>query len=166
MRVNHVSQLRDGGVKVKGVVVDGGHQQVVGRRKCGASHLLLAGAKGHFVDPAHRGLAGLAKATLHAGQVLQLDNDVFQNVRRPGAIAQALQKTAGLADAAAVGLQAWQQGGQAFVQAGNGVGGLVFQCADVDPSLNDRAIGPDIGATQIGNAQKLNGVCRHESQQV
>jgi hypothetical protein len=61
-----------------------------------ARHFLVPGADDDLVDAADRGLAGLAEAAGHAGQVLQLERDVFQDVARPGAFLQAHQEAAAL----------------------------------------------------------------------
>ncbi len=52
----------------------------------------------------------LPKPTGNAGQVLQFEGDVLEDVTRPGAVMQALHEAAPLADAAAVLDQRGQQG--------------------------------------------------------
>jgi hypothetical protein len=74
---------------------------------------------------------------------------VFEDVAGPGAVAQALQEAAAFADAAAVFDQARQPGGQAFVKAGQFVRRTFFEFADVEPGFDDRAVGPDVRATQV-----------------
>ena len=108
--------------------------------------------------PRSRRSARLAEAGLHAGQVLQLEHHVFQDVAGPGAFAQALQEAAALADAAAVLDQAGQQRGQALVKPGISVRRGIFERADIEPGFDHRAIGPDIGAAQVVDAQQLD-VC-------
>jgi hypothetical protein len=103
----------------------------------GAADDLVARAEGHFIDAVVAGGAGLAEAGLHAGQVLQFEDDVLEDVAGPGAVAQALQEAAALADAAAVLDQAGQPGGQAFIEAGEGIRGEFFEFADVEPGLDD-----------------------------
>ena len=75
---------------------------------------------------------------------------------RPRAFAQALEKAAPFAHAAAVLDHAGQPRYQALVQAGQGIGWIIFQFADVDPSFNHRAIRPDVGAAQVGDAGKFD----------
>jgi hypothetical protein len=70
---------------------------------------------------------------------------VFEDVAGPGAVAQALQETAALADATAVLDQSRQPGGQAFIQAGEGVRGIFFEFANVEPGFDDGAVRPDMG---------------------
>ena len=139
-----------------GRVVDGGHQQRVAGLQRGAADALVARAEGHLVDAAVGGGAGLAEAGLHAGQVLQFEHDVFEDVAGPGAVAQALEEAAALADAAAVFDQARQPGGQAFVQAGEGVRRTVFELADVEPGFDDGAVGPDVRSAQVGYTKNCN----------
>ena len=102
-----------------GGVVDGGHQQLAAGSQRGAPDMLFAGAERHLVDADVAGRTGLAEAGAHAGQVLQFEHHVFEDVAGPGAVAQALEEAAVLADAAAVHDQAGQPLDQPFVQAGN-----------------------------------------------
>jgi len=52
--------------------------------------------------------------------------------------------------------QAGQPSGQAFVKAGQGVGGVVFQLANVNPGLDDRAVGPDVGPAEVGHPKNFD----------
>jgi hypothetical protein len=101
------------------------------------------------------GRAGLAEAGLHAGHVLQFEHDVLEDVAGPGAVAQALEEAAALADAAAVLDQAGQPGGQAFVETGQFVRREFFELADVEPGLDDGTVGPDVRAAQVGYTENL-----------
>jgi len=49
----------------------------------GMGDVFLPGADDHLVDAAAVGLAGLAEAAGEAGQVLQFEGDVFQDVTGP-----------------------------------------------------------------------------------
>jgi len=42
------------------------------------------------------------------------------------------------------------------VEAGDGVGGVAFEFTDIDPSLEDGALSPDIGATQVCYPKNFN----------
>ena len=102
----------------------------------------------HPVDALFGSLAGLAEADVDAGQRLQFQRDVFEDVGRVGALAQPLEEAAALADAAAVLDHRRQPAHQPLVEAGDLVGGPVFQLAQIDPSLDHRGIRPDVRATQ------------------
>ncbi len=164
--VAQFTQLGHGACHVVRPVLDGGYDQIAAGLQGGTSHVFLPGAERQFVDAVRRGHAGLAETGLHAGQVLQLQHHVLENVRGPGAFAQAQQETAWFPHAAAVFRQAGQHGGQTLVESGNGVGRVVFQLADIDPSFDHRTVGPDVGTAQMGNPQELNVFRCHESKQV
>ena len=164
--VNQLVQLRDRGFDVKRLVVNRGHDQVTARSQGGTAHLLMAGAKRYLVDPADRGFARFAKAGGHTGQVLQLQYHVLHDVAGPGALVQALHKTAALTHAAAVFDQAGQPGGEALHKAGQGVGGVVFQRSNVNPGFDDRPVSPNVGTAQVRNPQQLNILRGHESRLV
>jgi len=57
--------------------------------------------------------------------------------------------------------QTGQASGQALIEAGQCVGGEVFQGPDVDQGFQDRTVSPDIGSAQMGHAQKLDVVSVH-----
>ena len=86
-----------------------------------AAHHAIARAEGHFVDAMFADGARLAETGLHARQVLQFEDNVFEDVAGPGAAVQALDEAAALAHAAAVLDQAGQHGSQAVGKAGEGV---------------------------------------------
>jgi hypothetical protein len=111
------------------------HQQPVSVGQCGARHDLVAGAEDHAVDAALRGAARLAETGGHAGQVEQLDDQVFEHMAEPGAFAQPLAETPGLADAAMVLRQGRQRRTQAVDKTGQLVRGPVLQRAEVEPDL-------------------------------
>jgi hypothetical protein len=83
-------------------VLDRRQQQIASCIEAGAGDILVPGAHHHLVHATRRGLARLAETAGHAGQVLQFEGDVFEDVRRPGAFLDAPQKTAALAVAAAM----------------------------------------------------------------
>ena len=143
---------------VEGLVVDGTHQQPVAALQRGACDLLVAGPKHHAVDAALAGAAGLAKAGRHAGQVEQLDHHMLEYMAAPGAAFEPLQKAAALADAAVVLHQRRQPGAQALVHAGQRVGRMIFEFAEIEPGLQHGAVGPDVGAAQVVDAQQLDVV--------
>ena len=156
-RIHHVLQLGHSARHVKRRVVDGSHHQFAPQLQRAPPHIGLAGAESHLVHTSLGGFARLAETGAHAAQVLQLQADVFQNVRGPGAFVQALQKPTPHAGTAFVLYQGGQPGAQALNEAGQGVGGIVFELANVHPCLDDRAVGPHIGATQVGHPHNLDG---------
>jgi len=70
---------------------------------------------------------------------------MFEDMRRPGAFAQALHKAAALTDAALVLDQRGQPRHQAVDETRQSVGRGVFEIADVDPGFQRRPVGPDVG---------------------
>ena len=163
--VHQLAQVGQGGLQVKGLIFDGCHHQVAGSCQCGAAHLLLARAKSYLVDTPHRGLPCFAKSGAHACQVLQFQRGVLENVRRPGTFAYPLQKTAAHTGAAMVLNEPGQPGRQPLIETRQGVGRMVFQFTNVDPGFNDGAVGPYVGATQVGDSQQFNVLLCHEYQQ-
>jgi hypothetical protein len=72
-----------------------------------------------------------------------------------------LKKTTAHTHAAAVLDHAGQPGLQAIIEAGQGVGRVVFQGPNVHPHFDCRTVGPHIGATQVASAQDLDVWKRH-----
>ena len=64
-----------------------------------------------------------------------------------------LQEAAALADAAVVLLQRGQHGGEPGDEAGQPVGRVLLELAQVEPDFEHRAVGPDVGAAQMGHLQ-------------
>jgi hypothetical protein len=124
--------------------------------QAGAGDVLVPGTDNHLVDTARRGFPRLAEATGHAGQVLQFERDVFEHVGRPGALLHPPQEPAGLAIAAAVLAQRWQQSRQALVETGDGVRRKVFEFADIDDRFDDRTVGPDVRTPQVADFKELD----------
>ncbi len=130
--------------------------------ECGAGHVLVPGAHHHLVYAPGGGLPGLAEAAGHPGEVLQLQGDVFQDVARPRAFTHPLEEAATLADAATVLDQGGEPFREAFVEAGKGVGGAVFQFPDVHPGFEDGAVGPDVGPAQGQYLDEFDVFLAHE----
>ena len=126
-------------------VVDQVVEQADGQLAGGEADVFLLVTVDDVVDAPFAGAARLAAGHLGAGQVLQLQGDVLEDVAHPGAFAHALQEPARLADGAAVVVERGEQLGQVLVEAGDLVGGPVLQLADIDDQLDDRHAGPDIG---------------------
>ena len=156
--VHHLFEAVDLGSDIKCAVFDGRQNQVTRCLEGALADGFMAGTDHHFVNAPWPRFAGFAKAGLHAGLVLQLEGDMFQHMTRPSALFQSLQETTPFAHTASVLDQAWQPSGQALIEALQGVGGKVFQSADVNQSLHDRAVSPDVRSAQVGHAQKLDVV--------
>ena len=146
----------NGGLQIKRLIVDGRHQQLVAIGQSGARHGFFGAAEHHAVHAALRYLARLTKLGGHAGQVEQLDDHMLQHMAHPGAFLQAQQKAAALAYATMVLDQVGQPGAQTFVEAGDLVGRVIFQFPQIQPDLQNGAVGPDAGSAQIGSAQKFD----------
>ena len=56
---------------------------------------------------------------------------------------------------AAIGVAIGEQRHQALVEAGQGVGGQVFQFTQVQPDFQHGTVGPEVGAAQESGAQEL-----------
>jgi hypothetical protein len=154
--VDHLLETVDFSWHIKGVAFNGGQNKIARGFECAAADGVMAGADDNFVDAPRTGFAGFAKAGLHTGLRLQFQCHVFKHMACPSALCQSLQKAATFTHAAAVLYETWQHGRQTFVEAWQGVGGGVFQVADVDQRLHDRTVSPNIGAAQMGHAQKLD----------
>jgi hypothetical protein len=79
---------------------------------------------------------GLAKSDLHPGKALQFQGNVLDDVTRPRASLQPLNEPARLANRASVTLKRWDQIDQPLRETGNGVGGLIFEFADIQEHEN------------------------------
>jgi len=123
----------------------------------------MGGADDDLVDTTWASLAGAAVAIRYTRQRQQFKRNVFQDVARPGAGFQALQKTAAYTRAAAVLDQARQPGREPLVESRQGVGGEVFQFANVHQRFDDGDIGPDARSAQVRHAQDLDVFVAHEN---
>ncbi len=86
---------------------------------------------------------------------------MLHDVAGPGAVAQALDEAAAIAQAAVMLVQARQPGQQALVEAGQLVRGEVLQRTDVDQDFDRLVVGPDAGAAQVVGVQDLYGLMLH-----
>jgi len=93
---------------------------------------------------------------LHARQGLQFDGHMFHDVAAPSAFVESLKKTASFTNAAPVFDHAGQPRIQSIDKAGQRVRGMVLKRAEINPSFDDRAVGPHIGTAQIPHAQNGN----------
>ena len=132
-------------------VVEEAHGELAG----GDADVFLGVGVDDVVDAALAGAARLAAGDLGAGQVLQLQGDVLDDVPHPGAFAHALQEPARLADGAVVLVETGQQLGEVLVEAGDLVGRPLLQLADVDLQQDGRHAGPDVGPAEDGGIADL-----------
>jgi hypothetical protein len=114
------------------------------------------GAKHHFVNTAFADFACFAKLCASTRQQLQLNGDVLHDVAHPCAAHQTGEEAAAVADAAVVLDQPRQPSVEPVVESVNFVGRVVFHLAQIDQRLDDGAVGPDVGSTQVIHAQNLN----------
>ena len=111
------------------------------------------------------GIGGPVGELLETNQriLLQFKDNMLKYVTRPGAFTQALQKSATLTNATAMLYDARQPGRQAFIQAGDFIRWKFFQRTNIQHCFNDRAVSPDIRATQVRCAENADVflVCCH-----
>ncbi len=133
---------------VERLILDGGQQQLAAEFQRQAGAFFVEVADHQLVYAARRRFAGAAEAVGQAGQGHQFEDDVFQDVAGPRSFLEALQESAAHVIVAAVLDQAGEPGLQALVEAGNLVGGKVFELPDIDPGFDARRVGPDAGPLQ------------------
>src|SRR5690606_21528287 len=125
--------------------------------------LFVQGIEHHLVQAAAGDFARLAEADLHAGQVLQFDGGVFEDVRRPGAFVQTHDKAARYARSRGVRHQAGQPGHETVGKTGDLVGVKVFEVVNIDHGFDDGRVGPHAGTRQIPDLQYLDVFFAHRS---
>ena len=94
------------------------------------------------------GAAGAPEADVHAGEGLELEDDVLDDVAHVGAEAQALQEAARVPFGAAVLPEGGDGLDEALGEAGQFVRGEFFVLADVGEDFEHGAVGPDVGAAR------------------
>ena len=124
--------------------------------QCSARNLFVPGAEHHAIDTGFACASSLAEPGWHARQVKQFDHHMFQNVTGPGAFLQALQESTFFAHTAMMLSQSRQPCHEFFSQARDFAGRQIFQCAQIKPDFQGRTVSPDIGTTQILDAQQAN----------
>ncbi len=105
----------------------------------------------------HAGRAGLAVADVGAGEVLELEGDVFGDVSGPGALHEPGDEAAAAAERAGVILEGRQEGDQRVAEAGDAVGRELLEVAEVDQHPDDRLAGPVVGAAQDARLEDAQG---------
>jgi hypothetical protein len=132
---------------VERLVVDGGHQQLVALFQRHAGHGSSRARNTMRYTPRLE-FRGSGRTGGHAGQVQQLDDDVLQHMAHPGALRRRWMKPPRSPTPQWCSIRR-AASGQALVEAGNLVGRIVFQLAQIQPDLQYRAVGPDVGAAQV-----------------
>jgi hypothetical protein len=133
--IDHLGEIGNDLIDWVGAVFDGCHDQVASGLKGSAADRFIAGANDHFVNASRACFSGFAETRLHAGSVLQLKGYVLHDVTWPSALGEPLQKATSLANAATVLYEPGKHFLESLVKTGQGVGGEVFQIANVDPSF-------------------------------
>ena len=95
-----------------------------------------------LVDAARLRLAGPAEPDDGAGERLQFQGDVFEDVAEPGARAEPLEEPSALTDRAAMLDHRGQPAHEPVVEAGQRVRRVVLERAEIDPGFEDREGGP------------------------
>ena len=117
-------------------VVHGGQAELAARSQ---RHALPKASSSYsiddLVDAVLRGLARPAEADSDAGQALELERDVLEDVRLVGPAPEPLEEAAAVADAAAVLDHRRQPGHQPLVEPGKLVGRRILQRPEIDPGL-------------------------------
>ena len=148
------ADLLDSSAQIEGDIVDHGHHQPMTRSQRRAGHMLVAGAEHHAIDAAPGCASGLTEASGHARQVQQFDDHMLQHVAGPGARLKPFKEATTLADTTVMLDQSRQQRDQPLVEAGQQMAGMVFQFPQVEPGFQRRAVGPDVRAAQVVDAQQ------------
>ena len=91
-------------------------------------------------------LAGLAAPDVVADDLLQRQRHVLGDVAEPGALVEPLHEAASTTAGAGVLAQAGQRLEQVVGEAGEGVGGVLLEHAEVDDEVDRLLVGPDVGA--------------------
>ena len=143
-------------VEVGDVAIDEVVEQALGKTTGGEADVLLPVLVDDVVAAALAAAAGLAAGDLGAGKFLEFEGDVLEDVAHPGALAHALEEAARFAEGAGVVVEAGDEFGEAFVEAGNLVGGAVLEFADVDVEQDGGHAGPEIGSAVDGGGEDLD----------
>jgi hypothetical protein len=92
---------------------------------------------------------------------LKLEHDVFHDVPWPGALLETSQKSTSLVVTAAMLNQAWDPGGEPFIETRNLVRREVLKVSDVDQGLKHRVVGPHTRTLQVRDGEDFNMFVGH-----
>ncbi|MPM96858.1 hypothetical protein SDC9_144023 [bioreactor metagenome] len=120
-----------------------------------------------FIDKVvERGLlnrAGFAETDIIAQPGLHFKHHMLQHMGQIRSFSQAVQKAAGIAQAAAVCFQTRKAAHKSLVKARNAIGGDIAVAADVDRHANDRSVTVNISAGKHRNISNFNAIVFHGS---
>ena len=142
---------------VEGPIVDRRQEKLGGDFQAFAAQVFFDISEDDAIDAFFRSFAGLAEADRRAGQRLQFQRDVFEDMGGIGSHAQSLEEAAALADAATMLDHRRHPAHQSFVEAGDFVGRRILQFAQIDPRFDHREVGPNVRATQRQYLAEFHG---------
>src|SRR6516162_633222 len=137
-------------------VMNGRHAEVAGGVETRFGEPLVLVPDRDLVDPFLRSLAGAAEAEIGPRESLELERDVLENVCLVRSATQPLEEAPALSDAAPVLDHVRQPGHQPLVEARQLVRGRILELSQIDPRLQNRESGPDVGSAQGQNLPKLH----------
>jgi hypothetical protein len=146
--VRQIAEPVDFGGDIKRPVMHGGQAEFATGGQTGSCQVFVLILDGYLVHAIFRRLACPTETDVRAGQSLQFQGDVFQDMGQIGAALQPLEEPAALADAASMLDQAGKPGRQSLVEAGNHLGRQIFEFAQFDPGFQDGKVCPDVRSTQ------------------
>ena len=152
-----VAKPLDLGRHVEGPVVQGGQDQLARRLQAGEADRLLLVLEDDPVDPLLRGHAGPAVADRRAGQALQFQRDVLEDMGRVGPLVEPDEEPAPVPLAALVLDHRGQPRLQPVVEAGDGIRRGVLERPELHPGLDHRGIGPDVRTPQDRHFPETHG---------
>ena len=113
-------------------------------------------AEDDLIDARGVGVDGLAEPDFHAGDELQLQREVLDDVAEQRPLAHALDEAAALVLRAAVLLEAGDEFEQRVGEPGQGVGEDLVVLAEVDVEHDDRAVAVVVGASDGARVEQLD----------
>ncbi len=148
------------GLDVEGQVFDRGVEQPAAGFEDGAADLFILVFDHYFIDAVFRRLASTAVAGVDADQALDLQRDVLEDVPLVRAGPQPLEEAAPVAQATAMFDHRGQPGHQPLIEAGQDVRGRVLQFLEIDPSLKDRKVCPNVWSAKCQDLPKFHDSSR------
>ncbi len=145
--VGKVPQPLDLGLDVEGPIVDRRQDQFSRRMQACQRQLLLVVLDDHAINARLRGFAGPSESDFPAGQRLQFQGNVLEDMPGIGSVPQPLKKSAAFADAAPVLDHGGQPAHQPIAEPGE-VGGGAVEILQIHPDFNHGRVGPDVRTTQ------------------
>ncbi len=154
--MGEVAEALDLALDVIGPIVDRRQDEFPRRVQACQRQLFIVVLDDHAIDARLRGFTGTSETDFPAGQRLQFQRDVLENMPRVGPVPQPLKKTAACTDAAAVLDHAGQPACQAIAEPGE-VGGGAVEIVQLHPGFNHGCVGPNVRTTQGQHFTKFHG---------